>query len=94
MAAWPWNRPPADEAEAAPLPWVLVRKGEPVLRFPSRDMAMRHWKQLRFAGMRNMAQADAALFGPNGEAWYCGRSRHAEWRRDDDRRKSDPAEAA
>ena len=66
-----------------PAPWVLLRRGKPRLRFAERMEAMRFYDQLR----RNATQPSAALFGPSGEAWYCAPERHAQWQRDDGRRR-------
>lgn len=70
--------------DRVPLPWVLLRHGAPVVRFDSRERAQRFWDGLR---RNRLQESDAALFGPDGEAWYCPRWRTAEWVRDDDRRK-------
>lgn len=76
-------------AEPIEPPWVLVRKGRPPMRFDSRERAQRAYNSLRFnAG----ADSDAALYGPNGESWYCGRFRWSEWVRDDERRRRADAE--
>jgi hypothetical protein len=70
------------------LPWVLLRKGRPAVRFAALPLAQRFYDQLRHnAGV----QEDAAIFGPNREAWYCARVRTAYWIRDDDRRKRESA---
>lgn len=74
-----------------PLPWVLVRKHSPPVKFDSRERAMRFFDQLRF---NSGAKAEAALFGPQGEAWYCPPFRSAQWVRDDDRRKRDGVKEA
>ncbi len=75
-------------AELAALPWVLLRKGKPAWRFPSRERGQGQYDSLRFNAGRPIA--DAALFGPGGEAWYCRGNRYAEWHRDDERRRRQP----
>jgi hypothetical protein len=80
-------------ADRPELPWVLIRKRRPPVFFAALPLAQRFYDKLRHnAG----AQEDAAIFGPNREAWYCARFRHAQWIRDDDRRKreadAEPAE--
>ena len=78
--------------ERSDLPWVLLRRGSPPIRFISLDLARRFYDQQRF---NRPVDADAAVFGPNGEAWYCRRWRSAQWERDDDRRKREaPSEDA
>ena len=68
-------------------PWVLLRKRHPQIRFATGEAGRKFYDQLRFnAG----AGADEALFGPGGEAWYCGRFRWATWIRDDARRMRAP----
>jgi hypothetical protein len=71
-------------------PWVLVRRKKPVLRFPTLIAAQKFYDQLRFNAF---LYEDAAVFGPNGEAWYCQRYRDATWVRDDARRKREAAAA-
>lgn len=39
-------------------------------------------------------QPDATIFGPGGEAWYCGGKSWSQWVRDDDRRKREAAARA
>ena len=73
-------------ADRNELPWVLLRRRRPAVRFAALHLAQRFYDQLRHnAGV----QEDAAIFGPDREAWYCARTRHAQWIRDDDRRKRD-----
>lgn len=71
-------------------PWVLLRRDKPVVRFGDLGAAKRFHDQLRWNGKR---QPDAAVFGPGGEAWYCGGSREAHWTRDDARRKREDGAA-
>lgn len=69
------------------LPWVLLRKGSPPLRFATRELGQRFYDQLRFNRFGGRSGQDAALFGPNGEEWYCARWATSRWARDDARRK-------
>lgn len=82
------------------LPWILLRKGKPRVPFATRELGIRFFDHLRRNGSH---QPDAALVGPNGEAWYCRGNRWSEWFRDDARRKrelpaddtaDDPAETS
>lgn len=75
------------------LPWVMLRRGKPPLRFLTLELAKRFYDQLRF---NRPVGEDAAVFGPGGEAWYCPRWRAASWVRDDARRRREaaPEEAA
>ena len=74
---------------SADLPWVLLRKGKPVIRFAERELGQRFFDRQRYnAG----AQPDAALVGPEAEAWYCAGTRWGQWVRDDERRRRAVAE--
>lgn len=70
-------------------PWVLIRSGKPVVRFPSLQGAQQFFNQLRFNSPSRIT--GAAVFGPGGEAWYCQGERFASWGRDDGRRKREAA---
>jgi hypothetical protein len=65
------------------LPWGLVRREKPLVRFTTRERGQKFFDGLRHNGR----QPDAALFGPRGEAWYCRGDRWASWCRDDGRRQ-------
>jgi hypothetical protein len=87
---------PAPAPAPVDLPWVLIRKGSPPLRFRTRQLGQRFYDMLRFNRFGGGAGEDAALFGPRGEAWYCRAWRAASWQRDDERRRRDgepPGEA-
>lgn len=79
-------------ADKPDLPWVLIRKGSPPWPFATREKAKAQFNSLRFNAPK--AIADAALFGPGGEAWYCRGNRWGEWFRDDARRKREAPEPA
>lgn len=79
------SRPVTIPGRLSENPWVLVRAGRPVVRFPSLDGAKQFFNQLRFNALLRVT--DAAVFGPDGEAWYCQGSREGSWTRDDGRRK-------
>lgn len=70
-------------------PWVLVRKGKPQIRKPNLDAAKKIYNAFIFNGVW---QPPAAVYGPEGEAWYRGNRRGDLWYRDDARRAR--AEAA
>lgn len=76
-------------AAAAAKPWVLIQKGAPPWPFDTREKAQRVFNQRRFNSAKPIA--DAALFGPGGESWYCTGTRFGQWERDDDRRKREAA---
>lgn len=76
----------------ASLPYVLLRKGKPRMDYAAGDAARGFYDRLRH---NNAAGAQGAvLYGPAGEAWYVGPGRFAQWRRDDERRKREAADAA
>lgn len=72
-------------------PWVLIRKGKPVLREATLEEAKRVHDMQRRNGA---ADTSAVIYGPEGKEFRCDRYRWSQWIEIfGDRRSARPVEA-